>query len=184
LFYATSKWVDVRNKLEERVDKLKNEGKPFSDENTRMRQALKICDLLTPMTKYFLSEASNKISYDALQIHGGAGYMKDFIIERLYRDARITNIYEGTSQLQIVAATGGVINDLLGEYFEEKEKKTYKGTLTKLANHLKEIREIYLDCLRYITDKQSQINMITISRKLQQKSWSNYIHFYMLDIWF
>ena len=73
-----------------------------------MKQAKKICDLLTPITKYILTESANKITYDALQIHGGAGYMKDFTIERLTRDARITNIYEGTSQLQIVAATGGV----------------------------------------------------------------------------
>ena len=74
------------------------------------------------MAKYILSELANKITYDALQIHGGAGYMKDFTIERLARDARITNIYEGTSQLQIVAAAGGVFNDLLASYFEEKEK--------------------------------------------------------------
>jgi len=106
------------------------------------------------MTKYILTESANKITYDALKVHGGAGYMKDFIIERLSRDARITNIYEGTSQLQIVAATGGVINDLLADHFESKEKKVYKGTLTKLGNYLKEIREIYLDCLRYVIEKK------------------------------
>jgi hypothetical protein len=110
--------------------------------------------LLTPITKYVLTESSNKISYDALQVHGGAGYMKDFIIERLTRDARITNIYEGTSQLQIVAATGGVINDLLKDHFDQKEQKTYKGTLTKLANYLKEIREIFYDCLKYVVEKK------------------------------
>ena len=154
LFYATSKWVDIRNQLEENIEKLKSEDKSVSDENIRFRNASKICDLLTPMTKYVLTESSNKISYDALQVHGGAGYMKDFIIERLTRDARITNIYEGTSQLQIVAATGGVINDILKEHFDQKEQKTYKGTLTKLANYLKEIREIFYDCLKYIVDKK------------------------------
>ncbi len=125
LFYATCQWVDIRNQLEEHVEKLKKEGKPFSEENTRLRQAIKTCDLLTPITKYVLTESSNKISYDALQVHGGAGYMKDFIIERLTRDARITNIYEGTSQFQIVAAMGGVIIDLLKEYFDEKMNRKF-----------------------------------------------------------
>ena len=153
LFYATSKWVDLRNKLEEYIEKLKLEGKSFVQEIERFKEAAKISSLLTPMTKYILAESANKITYDALQIHGGAGYMRDFTIERLARDARITNIYEGTSQLQIVAASGGVSNDLLAKYFEEKEKKVYKGALDKLAGYLKEIREIYLDCLKYINDK-------------------------------
>jgi alkylation response protein AidB-like acyl-CoA dehydrogenase len=156
LFYASCKWVDRRNSLEQYVEKLKSEGKSFTEENEQFKEASKISALLTPIAKYILTESANKITYDALQIHGGAGYMKDFIIERLARDARITNIYEGTSQLQIVAATGGVSNDLLANYFEEKEKKVYKGTLDKLAKYLKEIREIFLDCLKYVNDKNDR----------------------------
>jgi hypothetical protein len=56
--------------------------------------------------------------------------------------------------MQVVAASGGVINDVLAEYFIEKEKKEYKGGLTKLANHLKEIRLLFLDCLKYVLDKK------------------------------
>jgi alkylation response protein AidB-like acyl-CoA dehydrogenase len=153
LFYATSKWVDLRNKLEDYIERLKPEGKDYSKENERFKEAAKICALLTPITKYILTESANKICYDALQIHGGAGYMKDFTIERLTRDARITNIYEGTSQMQIVAAIGGVINDILANHFEAKEKKVYKGALNKLAQYLKEIREIFLDCLKYVIEK-------------------------------
>lgn len=153
LFYATCKWVDLRDKLEVHIEKLKDQGKNFQEEMNRMKETNKTCNLLTPMTKYILAESSNKITYDALQIHGGAGYMKDFTIERLARDARITNIYEGTSQLQIVAAVGGVLTDILADHFEKKMKKSYKGALTKLAEHLAEIREIFLDCLKYVTDK-------------------------------
>jgi alkylation response protein AidB-like acyl-CoA dehydrogenase len=153
LFYATSKWVDLRNKLETQVEQLKAAGKSWSEQNERFKQASKICDLLTPITKYILSESANKITYDALQIHGGAGYMKDFTIERLARDARITNIYEGTSQMQIVAATGGVLGDILSDYLDEQGKKMYKGSLTKLAGYLREIREIFSDCLNYVTAK-------------------------------
>jgi 3-(methylthio)propanoyl-CoA dehydrogenase len=157
LYYSTSVWVDLRNRLEDKIDQLKAEGKSWLEMNERFKEASRICDLLTPMTKYILTESANKISYDALQIHGGAGYMKDFTIERLTRDARITNIYEGTSQLQIVAASGGVLNDVLAEHFSQKEKKVYKGALTKLVEYLKEIRLLFLDCLKYINDKNDHI---------------------------
>jgi hypothetical protein len=66
---------------------------------------------------------------------------------------RITNIYEGTSQMQVVAASGGVLGDILADYLDQYGKKTYKGSLTKLAGYLREIREIFLDCLNYVTDK-------------------------------
>ena len=181
LFYATSMWVDVQTKLEEHIKKLKAEGKSFSDENTRLRHAQKICDLLTPITIYILTESANKISYDALQVHGGAGYMKDFNIERLTRDARITNIYEGTSQLQIVSAIGGVINDILSEYFDQKEKKTYKGTLTKLANYLKEIREIFHDCLKYVLDKNDSHFQDIAAKELVELYTFLYVGYLVLD---
>ncbi|HGY54233.1 MAG TPA: acyl-CoA dehydrogenase [Caldithrix abyssi] len=156
LLYATAKAVDLRDKLEERIHHLKAEGKDVSELTARQKEASKIAALLTPMTKYVLTENANKITYDALQIHGGTGYMKEFNIERLARDARITNIYEGTSQLQVVAAIGGVINDIMGAYFEQKEKRHYKGNLQRLADMLKEIRLIFLDSLKYVEDKNDK----------------------------
>jgi len=181
LFYDTCKWVDRRNKLELHIERLKEQGKNFQEETEKMKWANKVCNLLTPMTKYLLTEASNKITYDALQIHGGAGYMKDFNIERLARDARITNIYEGTSQLQIVAATGGVINDILAENFEVKMKKTYKGTLNKLADHLKEIREIFLDCLKYVQDKNDPSFQEVAGKELVELYSFIYVGYMVLD---
>jgi alkylation response protein AidB-like acyl-CoA dehydrogenase len=181
LFYATSKWIDLRNNLERQIEQLKEEGKDWQEASTRMKVANKICNLLTPMTKFILSESSNKITYDSLQIHGGAGYMKDFKIERLARDARITNIYEGTSQLQIVAAIGGVINDILSEDFEKNEKKKYKGNLVKLAEYLKEIREIYLDCLKYVTDKNDQRFQEVAAKELVELYSFLYIGYLVLE---
>jgi hypothetical protein len=181
LYYESCKWVDRRNKLELYIERLKEQGKNFQDETEKLKWANKVCNLLTPMTKYILTESSNKITYDALQIHGGAGYMKDFKIERLARDARITNIYEGTSQLQIVAAMGGVIIDLMGGHFEEKMKKTYKGTLNKLADHLKEIREIFLDCLKYIQDKNDPSFQDVAAKELVELYSFLYVGFLVLD---
>ena len=68
----------------------------------------RLADGFTPLVKLFSSEYANQLAYDAIQIHGGSGFMKDYPCERLYRDARIMNIYEGTSQLQVVAAINAV----------------------------------------------------------------------------
>jgi alkylation response protein AidB-like acyl-CoA dehydrogenase len=154
LFYFAAMSVDVKEKLEEKIEKLKADSKPFSEENIRLKKATKEANLLTPISKYTLTEGANKITYDALQIHGGTGYMREFKVERLARDARITNIYEGTSQLQIVAASGGVINDILSERFDEYENKNYKGGVAPLVNHLREIREIFKDCLKYVVERK------------------------------
>jgi alkylation response protein AidB-like acyl-CoA dehydrogenase len=181
LFYDTCKWVDRRNKLELHIERLKKQEKNFQDELEQMKWANKVCNLLTPITKYILTESSNKITYDALQIHGGAGYMKDFTIERLARDARITNIYEGTSQLQIVAALGGVINDILADHFAEKMKNTYKGTLNKLADHLKEIREIFVDCLKYVQDKNDPSFQEVAGKELVELYSFLYVGYMVLD---
>lgn len=181
LYYDTCKWVDRRNKLELHIERLKNQEKNFQDETDKMKWANKVCNLLNPMTKYILTESSNKITYDALQIHGGAGYMKDFTIERLARDARITNIYEGTSQLQIVAAMGGVIKNILADHFDEKMKKTYKGTLNKLADHLKEIREIFTDCLKYVQDKNDPRFQDVAAKELVDLYSFLYVGFLVLD---
>ena len=153
LLYAACHWVDLRNKLEERIETLKAEGKDASAESAKLKEATRNAALLTPMAKYVLSENANQIAYDSLQVHGGTGYMREFSVERLARDARITNIYEGTSQLQIVAATGGVINDIFVDFFAAREGRENAGSLAQLADELKEMRVIFLDALKYVTDK-------------------------------
>ncbi|MFH1419189.1 MAG: acyl-CoA dehydrogenase family protein [Planctomycetota bacterium] len=85
--------------------------------------------MLTPMAKYCASEMCNRIAYDALQVLGGSGYMKDYPVERFLRDARITSIYEGTSQLQVVAAVRGVCSGTFERRIEELEKNEYTDKL-------------------------------------------------------
>jgi len=181
LFYSTSIWLDRKEKLEELVDNLKKEKKPFAEVNEKLKEALRVVALLTPVAKYVLSESANKIAYDALQIHGGTGYMKEFMVERLVRDARITNIYEGTSQLQIVAAAGGVINDVLAEYFNEWEKKEYKGSLSHLLNILIEIRGLYYESLKYVKDKKDVNLQEVASKDLVELYTYIYVGFLLLN---
>lgn len=104
LLYETSRYVDIYKAYTH----ISNERKLEKEERDEMKEYQRLADVFTPLLKMISSEYSNQIAYDSLQIHGGAGFMKDFPIERLYRDARITTIYEGTSQLQVVAAIRGV----------------------------------------------------------------------------
>ncbi len=112
LLYETTRFVDIFKAYEEVMKDRKLE----KEERMEMKHYGKLSNVFTPLIKLTASEACNKIAYDSLQIHGGTGFMKDFPIERIYRDARITSIYEGTSQLQAVAAIKGVTT---GVYFEQ-----------------------------------------------------------------
>ncbi|MCG6912598.1 acyl-CoA dehydrogenase family protein [bacterium BMS3Abin03] len=181
LFYNVAQIVDLKEKLDEKINKLKAEGKPFSEENIRLKKIVKEANLLTPVVKFILTESANKITYDALQIHGGTGYMKEFKVERLARDARITNIYEGTSQLQIVAAIGGVVNDILAEKFDDWEKKNYKGGVAPLVNHLIEIREIFKDALKYVLERKDPVFQEVAAKDLVELYSCLYIGYILLD---
>ncbi len=105
LLYETTRFVDMTKLYEDIMKERRLEG----DERKEMKHYKRLAGVFTPLIKLIGSEYSNSITYDSLQVHGGTGFMKDFPIERLYRDARITSIYEGTSQLQVVAAIKGVI---------------------------------------------------------------------------
>ena len=181
LFYSTCVWLDKKEKLEDLVDKLKAEKKPFAEANEQLKEAVRVTNLLTPITKFTLSEAANKITYDALQIHGGTGYMKEFIVERLARDARITNIYEGTSQMQVVAAAGGAVNDVMAEYFDAWQKKEYKGSLSNLLNYLIEIRELFKECLKYLKEKKDTNLQEIAAKDLVELYTYIYIGFLLLN---
>ena len=112
LLYETTLFVDITKAYEEAMKERSLE----KEERMEMKHYMKLANVFTPLIKLTASEACNTIAYDSLQIHGGTGFMKDFPIERIYRDARITSIYEGTSQLQAVAAIKGVTT---GVYIEQ-----------------------------------------------------------------
>jgi Acyl-CoA dehydrogenases len=104
LLYETSRFVDVYKAYYH----ISQDRKLEKNERDEQKEFNKLADCFTPLLKLFASEYSNQIAYDSLQVHGGSGFMKDYPIERIIRDARITTIYEGTSQLQVVAAIKGV----------------------------------------------------------------------------
>lgn len=131
--YETTKYVDLRDNYEHVVDHgAKEDVTPEVRE--KAKHYTRIAAVLTPLSKAFSTEMANKVAYDGIQVHGGTGYMKDFNAERYARDARITNIYEGTTQLQHVAAIGGIIQRTLEPLMEEMSHLPYHGKLRRLAS--------------------------------------------------
>ncbi|WP_016778501.1 acyl-CoA dehydrogenase family protein [Anaerophaga thermohalophila] len=104
LLYETSRYVDIYKAYMH----LSEKRQLTKEERQEMKYYQRLADFFTPLLKGMSSEYCNQLAYDSLQIHGGSGFMKDYPIERIYRDARITTIYEGTTQLQVVAAIRGV----------------------------------------------------------------------------
>ena len=109
------------------------------EERQEMKFYNRLADGFTPLVKLFSSEYANQLAYDAIQIHGGSGFMKDYPCERLYRDARIMNIYEGTSQLQVVAAINAVTKGTFAEQIERYAAGSYSETMAPVVAKLKEL---------------------------------------------
>ena len=103
----------------------------------------RLADGFTPLVKLFASEYANQLAYDAVQIHGGSGFMKDYACERLYRDARIMNIYEGTSQLQVVAAINAVTKGTFLEQIKRYEEANYCEAMQPVVAKLRELTAQY-----------------------------------------
>ncbi len=148
LLYETARYVDVYKAYNFIAEERKLEPEERNDAKNHNR----IADGLTPLLKLFASEYCNQIASDAIQIHGGTGYMKDFPVERLFRDARITNIYEGTSQLQVVAAIRAVSNGtyikLIRDYQEMHVKPEYeyfRSILVELTDEFEAISKEILE---------------------------------------
>jgi hypothetical protein len=97
--------------------------------------------MLTPMSKLFATEMCQYVTTTAIQVHGGSGYMKDYPVERYFRDARITNIYEGTSELQVVAAILGVTSGTFMKFLSDLDKpmdgKVDPDLLDALREHVR-----------------------------------------------
>jgi alkylation response protein AidB-like acyl-CoA dehydrogenase len=154
LIAETAKWVDL-TKVYERM----TEVNPTPDQAVKQkyRQASSLAETLTPLTKYYASEMGNRVCYQAMQIHGGVGYMREFNVERHYRDVRVTNIYEGTSQLQIVAATGKLLGHALDMLLDEWAGRDYGEELAGLKSSLAEETEQFKLVTELLKGKDRQV---------------------------
>lgn len=133
LLYECSRFVDMYKIYED----IAKERSLTPEEKAEMKHYSKLADSLTPMAKGMGSEYCNQNAYDCIQVHGGSGFMKDYACERIYRDARITSIYEGTTQLQVVAAirhvTTGTYKSLIDSYAAVEVRPELQGLKDNLA---------------------------------------------------
>ena len=176
LLYETTGFVDIQKAYEETMKERKLE----KEERMEMKAYAKLANVFTPLIKLTASEACNEIAYDSLQIHGGTGFMKDFPIERIYRDARITSIYEGTTQLQAVAAikgvTTGVYLDQIKKYDLEVSDKN-----CEIRTKLHKMTELYDSIAKRVMEENDSDYLDFHSRRLVEMA-GNIIMGYLLVI--
>lgn len=196
LLYQCARYVDIYKAL----DDIARERKLTLEERKEQKNFSKLADSLTPLAKGMNSEYCNQNTYDAIQIHGGSGFMMDYPIQRYYRDARITSIYEGTTQLQVVAAIRYVTN---GSYlaqareFEQAEvseaMKPLVARAKAMANKLEEattrVKEagdaaFHDICARHLVEMAADVIMLhllihnaTANAELFEKSARVYANF-------
>jgi alkylation response protein AidB-like acyl-CoA dehydrogenase len=150
LLYDTSRIVDLKKGYDLLVE---HTDTPSKELRQTSKYYTSLAALLTPMSKYIATEYANKIAYDMLQVHGGTGYMRDFNIERHYRDARITNIYEGTTQLQFVGAIGGVLRHVMDPELDKFESGFTVDFQKTYLKGLREGRELLNRAIEYVKEK-------------------------------
>ena len=151
LLYETTRFVDVYKIYED----IARERSLTPEERQEMKKYQRLADAFTPMAKGMGSEFCNQNAYDAVQVHGGSVFMKDYACERIYRDARITSIYEGTTQLQVVAAirhvtTGTYLNQINAYAAEE-----YAPETSELKERLVKMTALYEEALKTVVDNKN-----------------------------
>ncbi len=148
ILYETARFVDMYKALED----ISKERKLTPDERKEMKHYSRLADAFTPLGKGMTSEFANQTTYDAVQVHGGSGFMKDYTCERLYRDARITNIYEGTTQLQIVAAIRHVTTGTYLKRIKEYQEMPLAPELEGLRKRLTKMTKMYEKLVEIVTE--------------------------------
>jgi len=151
--YETSRLVDMKDCLEEAIEQNPERKQELHEDCKRYT---KYAALFTPALKAYVTEMGNKVCYDALQVHGGNGYMRDFNIERHVRDVRITNIYEGTTQLQVIAAVGGIVSGTLFDRLNDYVQENDFSQIADLYSKAQELRRCLEQALIYLKEKNDK----------------------------
>ena len=136
LLYQTARYVDIYKALED----IARDQKLTPEERQEMKKYTRLADAFTPLAKGINSEYANQTAYDAISIHGGSGFIMEYKCQRLYRDARIFSIYEGTTQLQVVAAIRYITN----------------GTYLSIMKEMLE-GELACDCMKALRDRVARL---------------------------
>ena len=153
LMYEAARWVDLEKALGKHVE----ENKSDAEAKQLLKKAGRLAEALTPLTKYYSTEMGNRVCYQAVQVHGGVGYMREFNVERHSRDIRVTNIYEGTSQLQIVASIGKLLGHALDDLLNEWAALDYGAELEPLKRQVAEATALVNRCADHLKESETPV---------------------------
>lgn len=155
LLYQTARYVDIYKALED----IQRDRKLSPEERAEMKKYSRLADAFTPLAKGMNSEYANQNAYDAISVHGGSGFIMEYKCQRLFRDARIFSIYEGTTQLQVVAAiryiTNGTYLSIIKEMLEQEVAEGLKPLQARVANLVKTYEET-LECVKNAGNQEMQ----------------------------
>lgn len=164
LLYQCSRYVDIYKAL----DDIARERKLTPEERKEQKAFSRLADAFTPLAKGMNSEFANQNSYDCIQVHGGSGFMMEYRCQQLYRDARITSIYEGTTQLQTVAAIRYVSNGTYLNIIREFENAEVKPEYADILARLKAMTDKFEACTARVKDAENQDYYDFCARKLYE----------------
>ena len=162
LLYMTARYVDIYKALED----ISRERKLTPEERKEMKQYTRLADAFTPIAKGMNSEYANQNAYDAISIHGGSGFIMEYKSQRLYRDARIFSIYEGTTQLQVVAAVRYITNGTYLAIMKEMLETPVRENLQPLKVRIAELVALYEEALNKVNSDENQEQHDFLARRL------------------
>lgn len=165
LLYETARYVDIYKALED----IGRERKLEAEERAELKRYSRLADAFTPLAKGMNSEYANQNGYDCIQVHGGSGFMLEYACQRIYRDARITSIYEGTTQLQTVAAIRYVTNGFYSQVIEEMAANTAAcGEYGVYVERLAKMTEKFNAATAAVREKENQDILDLAARHLYE----------------
>ncbi len=162
LLYMTARYVDIYKALED----IARDRKLTPEERKEMKQYSRLADAFTPLAKGMNSEYANQNAYDAISIHGGSGFIMEYKSQRLYRDARIFSIYEGTTQLQVVAAIRYITNGTYLNIIKEMLNEEVSENLLPLKERVAKMAERYAEAVEKVKDSGNQAEHDFLARRL------------------
>jgi len=162
ILYQTARYVDIYKAL----DDISRERKLTPEERAEQKKYTRLADAFTPLAKGMNSEYANQNAYDAIQIHGGSGFIMEYKSQRLYRDARIFSIYEGTTQLQVVAAIRYITNGTYLTMMKEMLETEVAEELCPLKVRIEEMVKRYEQSINYVKESGSQEVNDLLARRL------------------
>ena len=162
MLYETSRFVDIYKSLED----ISRERKLTADERKEMKQYSRLADAFTPLGKGMTSEYANQAAYDCVSVHGGSGFIMEYKAQRLLRDARIFSIYEGTTQLQVVAAiryiTNGTYLNIMKDMLTEETSEAIKPLRDRIAKCV----DLYAEAVEKVKADANQAEHDFLGRRL------------------